>query len=185
MRVTLLLAPFVESSAEEYIGEREAFSVEEFASRLGKAAGIAVSILEGGWERAPGDGFIVVFDSLDAAEHPELAPRTIVVNVSRSVVPEYLERLKLAGGIEAHRYLLWQETPDADRGEGVFGRRDVASFISAEFAMISVYLTENYALLASSLYKDLPGLLAGYLQAYERVHPSLVNPRWSGPPASR
>jgi hypothetical protein len=185
MRVTVLLAPFDESSLEDYIGEREGFSIDDFALRLGKAPGLAVSIVEGGWERAPGDGFIVVFDSLNVVEHPELAPRTIVVNMSRSAVPEYLERLKLAGGIEAHRYMLWQETPDADRGDGVFGRREIAPLISAEFLMAPVYLTENYALLASPLYKDLPGLLAGYLQAYERVHPSLVNPPWSIPPASR
>jgi hypothetical protein len=176
MRVSVLLAPLDASSAEGYVGERDGYSVDDFAARLGQAAGTTVTIVEGGWEHAPADGFIIIYDTLNEAEHPELAPRMIVVNLGRSVLPEHLERWKLAGGIQSHRYMLWQQTPDADRGTGVFGRRDVAPLISAEFLMVPAYLTENYALLGSPLYKDLPSLLAGYLHAYERVHPTLVHP---------
>jgi hypothetical protein len=176
MRITALVEPFVGSEAEGEVSERTLYEVDEFSTRLGRAAGTTVPIVEGSWEKAPDDGFILLFNSWKLAEHPALRPRSVVVNLSREQVPRNLEDYQLAAGVESYTYFRWLGEPDGDHGAALFGRRDVAALISANFLGAPHNMTENYAILASPLYKDLPGLLAGYLGAYEQVHRGLVHP---------
>lgn len=157
MKITAIVAPH---------GARGFEAVDEFAAALGTAAGIEVPVIEGSLADAPGDGYLVVFDADTLLAHPDLGPRVVLVNADRASVLADLERHHLAGAIEKHRYFQWRTQRDAERGRGVFGRKDVA--VQLDGMLDTGYQeTADYALLASSRHTDLPSLLAGYLAAHD------------------
>lgn len=143
--------------------QRDFYRVDDFVAHVGAALGVDVVVVEGTLDDAPGDGFLLVFESAGLAEHHELCGRTILVNADRSRLPACLEELQLLAAIEKHRYFLWQTERDGENGRGLFGRREIAAVMGAEVE--PVFASQHYALLGCDRYPDLAALLAGYVTA--------------------
>jgi hypothetical protein len=142
--------------------------VDEFAACLGEAAGVPVPVIEGTIANAPAEGFIVLFGWDGITTDPHLGPRVVLINVNRSEVPHDLERYQLAAAVEKDRYFRWQHERARDSGRHLYGRKDVGRRIGATWPG-GGWESESYGLLSSDRYPDLPGLLAGYLAAYEEL----------------
>jgi hypothetical protein len=176
MQVTMIIRTYATTISASK-GEREGYRAEEFCSRLSQALGVPVPTVDvDDLGSAPADGFLLLFKARGLQEHPRLGPRSVVLALEHAHLPGTLERHSLAAGVEHRRYLEWQVKPDGDSGDQLFGRKEIAPRIKAEFLMDPVYTTEHYGLLGSRLYRDLPTLLAAYLVEYERLHPDWVHP---------
>jgi hypothetical protein len=145
-------------------------AVDGFCLGLSQAARVPVPVLEGSLAKAPEDGFLVLFGwrNVELAENRHLCPRTILMNIGRSAVPRILEDFHLAAGVEQHRYFRWKHERAKEFGGQLYGRKDVGLRMGATWPG-GGWESETYGLLSSDRYPDLPGLLAGYLAAYEEL----------------
>ncbi len=141
--------------------------VDGFAAALSHLAGVPVPIIEGSLADAPDEGLLIDFDGYGLAKQPELGPRVVLMNADRAYVLDVVEKYHLAAAIEKYRYFQWRRQRDRERGDGVFGRIDVAEKIN--IAGVGYKDTEHYRLLGSMRYPDLPSLLVAYLRAYEEM----------------
>src|SRR5262245_21107368 len=130
------------------------------------ALAIEVPVVEVPLAGAPADGYLLVFHRAPWAVTPELARRIIAFDEDRASVMEDVEQYGFAGAVEKHRYFQWRAQRDKERGYGLVGRKDVAARMPARLAG-GPYTSANYAILASDTARDLPGLIAEYLRAYD------------------
>ncbi len=146
---------------------RQYDEVDEFAATVGRLAGVPVPVIEGSLADVPGEGFLIAYTRRGLAEHLELGPRVVLMNASRECVLDNVEQYHLAAAIEKFRYFQWRKQREQEKGDGVFGRIDVAQRMGA--GGVGYKDTEHYRLLSCGRYADLPGLLVGYLKAYEEM----------------
>lgn len=164
LKITAIVRPLAASSGiPTEVTPREFDAVDEFVALLAKATHIAIPVVEGTLENAPGEGLIIVFDAVGIADYPELGPRIILLNADRSRVPGCLEELHLFAAVEKHRYFQWKRQRDKERGAGLFGRKDVAERMGAVVA--KAFASQRYGILSSDECPDLPQLLAAYIGA--------------------
>ncbi len=168
MRLFVIVSPTEsEPDASASSTPRQSDDVDEFAEVVGRPAGAKVPIIEGTLADAPHEGFLIDFDGYGLARQPELGPRVILMNVFRDDPFVVLEKHNLVAAIERYRYFQWRKQRSQESGNGVFGRKDVAERMGA--GGVGYKDTEHYRLLSCDRYADLPGLLVGYLRAYEEM----------------
>lgn len=169
MKITALVTPFQpDAKLPTAIGPRVFDAVDEFALAIGNAAGIGVPIVEGSLSDAPDDGYVLLFEEPSKTEMLLIGPRVILINADRSSVRSMLERDRLACAVEKHRYFTWRTQRSEETGDGLYGRKEVALRMGATIAA-GPPPTEHYGLLSSATQRDLPSLIARYLDIYEML----------------
>ena len=113
------------------------------------------------------DGYLLAF-AVPPTVGPALARRIVAFNEDRSGIVQRIEQAGFAAAVEKHRYFQWYSQPDRDRGDGLIGRRDVAARMPARIAS-GPFTGAHYGAIASETARDLPGLIAAYLEAYHAV----------------
>lgn len=149
------------------VSARQFSQVDELARAMQGALSIEVPIFEGGLRDAPESGYVFAFD-VPSAVDPQLAQRIIAFEEDRSDVMKRAERHGFVAAVEKHRYFQWRTHPNADRGYGLVGKREVAARMQARI-ISGPYTSARYCMIASDTARDLPGLLAEYLKAYEAM----------------
>ena len=167
MRIVAVITPFETAQGRRPLttvdAARASYAVDEFAEAVGRAAGLAVPVIEGGLGEVPADAWALLFDARGLAERPELARRVVLMNADRATVLRKLEEHQLAGAVEKHRYFLWQASRQQEDGGGLFARKALADKVGA--TLETPFQTEHYGLFKRSRYSDLPYLITGYLAA--------------------
>jgi hypothetical protein len=158
------------------ISIRESRHLDEFAAELRRRLQAPVVLFDGYPRREPSGGQLLmcrpeVFDHLPSAwqADPRVRARMVLFDVERSRGLEWAERFGLAAVIDTARYLRWQNRRDSETAEGLYGRKDVARAMGAQWEEPSVFTGERYALLSQPGLRDLPGLLGAYLRQYART----------------
>jgi hypothetical protein len=154
-----------EPSLATGISPRMFDAVDEFVAALSEAARVTIPVVEGELRDAPKFGFVILFHEPPLVHPLEIGPRIILINADRSTVQESLELHQLACAVEKHRYFEWRTRRSEDTGQWLFGRKDVVCRMG--FTLSSgPPPTEHYGLIETSDEKDLPSLIARYLQVY-------------------
>lgn len=144
---------------------RQLFRADELAEAIRGALAIDVPVIEGGLANAPATGYLLAFQ-VPSTVDPQLARRIVAFDEDRASLMKRLELHGFAGAVEKQRYFEWRTRPDAERGYGLVGKKDVAARMSARIAS-GPYTSARYGMIASDNARDLPGLVAEYLKAYE------------------
>jgi hypothetical protein len=144
---------------------RELVSADELAEAMRVALSIDVPVVAAPLTSAPADGYLLAFH-VPSTIDPELARRVIAFDEDRSSIMKRLEQYGFAGAVEKHRYFQWRTQRDDERGYGLVGRKDVAARMPARIAG-GPYTSASYGIIASDTARDLPGLIAEYLRAYD------------------
>jgi hypothetical protein len=144
---------------------RDLFHTTELAQALSGALSIEVRVVDGGLEAAPPDGYLLVFQ-VPATIDPESAHRIVALDEDRSSLMKRVESHGFVAAVEKQRYFEWCSRREAERGYGIVGKKDIAARMSGRIAS-GPYTSARYGMIASSTARDLPGLIAEYLQAYE------------------
>jgi hypothetical protein len=166
VKVTLLVPPFETAGAAVATDSaRQLAHADALAEAIRGALSIDVPIVDGPLAAAPATGYLLAF-RVPATVDPELARRIIAFDEDRATVMKRVEQHGFAGAVEKQRYFEWTTHPDDDRGYGLVGRKDVAARMPARITT-GPYTSPRYGLLASDTARDLPGLIAEYLRAYD------------------
>jgi hypothetical protein len=165
MKVAIVVTPY-ESGGDASTALRETDGADELAEAMRGALAIDVPVVVGPLASAPADGYLLVFHHVPWKVDPELARRIISIDEDRSSIVKNVEQYGFAGAVEKHRYFMWRTQRDSERGDGLVGRKTVAPRMSAR-VLGGPYTSANYAMLASDTARDLPGLIAEYLKAYD------------------
>jgi hypothetical protein len=149
------------------------------AAALVALTGRAVPLFKGFVRDAPSRGLLIVRPTADFGRiASELSPdaaaalpaRTVLIDGRREQLVETLEQFGLVGGIDDHRFFLWQTGGDHDRGAGLFGLRSVAARLEGASMLSAPRLeTERYGYILGDRSRGLPGELLDYLHAYAEV----------------
>jgi hypothetical protein len=157
--ITLIVQPArtTRLGGAEYTSNPRAFyKCDEFAAKVAAAAGLGVPVQEGSLAEAPAEGFLLVVESGELHAHPELGPRIVLLEASRSEVwgDRLTDRFSLAAALEA--------------GGGFHGLQSVAE--RAGMQVITGHPASRYrALLCPGHCKSWPELLVHYLSVYEEM----------------
>lgn len=102
----------------------------------------------------------------DLSEQAALANRLIPIYPRRGkgTFHAQMERLSLAGALEAHAVAGWSRMATAERTEGLTGRRNVAALINATCMDDLTMPPAGYCFMVSTRHDGLAHLLADYLQ---------------------
>jgi hypothetical protein len=165
VKVAIVVPPYASASAAS-TSAREQGSVDELAEAMRSALAIDVPVLETPLAGLPADGYLIVFHTVPWTVDAEVARRIIAIDEGRSSIMKNLEQHGFAGAVETHRYFLWRTQRDQERGDGLVGKKHVAARMSAR-VLSGPYTSANYGMLASDTARDLPGLIAEYLKAYD------------------
>lgn len=166
MKLAIVVPPYepggdVSTSASA----RQLARADELAEAMRSALAIDVPVVEGPLASAPADGYLLAF-RVPSTVDPEVARRIIAFDEDRSSVMKRIEQHGFAGAVEKQRYFEWCTRRDAERGYGLVGRKDVVARIPAQIAT-GPYTSARYGIIASDTARDLPGLIAEYLRAYD------------------
>ena len=145
---------------------REAGRADELAEAMRGALAIDVPVIETPLTSPLPDGYLLVFHTVPWTIGPELARRIIAIDEDRSSIMKNVEQHGFAGAIEKYRYFMWSAQRDKERGDGLVGKKTIAARMSAR-VLGGPYTSANYGMLASDTARDLPGLIAEYLRAYD------------------
>jgi hypothetical protein len=144
---------------------RETARADELAEAMRGALAIDVPVIEGPLSSAPAEGYLLAF-RVPSTIDPALARRIIAFDEGRSYIMQRLEQHGFAGAVEMHRYFQWCTQRDRERGYGLVGKKDVAARMSARLPGLP-FTSPHYGVIESSTARDLPGLIAEYLKAYD------------------
>ncbi len=168
MKVSILVPAFEPiADLPTVVSARQFSEVDELAQAMQGALSIEVPIVEGSLREAPASGYVFAFD-VPSTVDPQLAQRIIAFEEDRSDIMKRAERHGFVAAVEKYRYFQWRTHPDADRGYGLVGKRDVAARMQARI-ISGPYTSARYCMIASDTARDLPGLIAEYLKAYEAM----------------
>jgi hypothetical protein len=164
VKVAILVPPYPHADATAS-SARQIARADELAGAIRRALSIDVPVVDGTLADAPATGYLLAF-RVPSTVDPELARRVIAFDEDRSSIMKRVELLGFAGAVEKQRYFEWCTRPDGDRGYGLVGRKDVVERMPARIAE-GPYTSTRYGILASDTARDLPGLIAEYLVAYD------------------
>lgn len=99
---------------------------------------------------------------------PDIGRRVVVAGSDRTTTLELLERHGLAGAVEHGTWSSWMAAGGASEQPGavITGRLDVAAKMGAVAETNPPFASAHYGPLASTEHRDLPAILAAYLDAY-------------------
>jgi hypothetical protein len=166
VKVAIVIPPHETAGNASTTSVREAVSADELAEAMRAALAIDVPVIETPLTSPLPDGYLLVFHTVPWTIGPELARRIISIDEDRSSIMKNLEQHGFAGAIEKYRYFQWCTKRDDERGYGLVGRKDVATRMPAQIAG-GPYTSASYGIIASDTARDLPGLIAEYLKAYD------------------
>lgn len=168
MKVSILV-PAYEPVADMVtaVSLRRFSQVDELAQAMQGALSIEVPIFEGRLTEAPASGYVLAF-RVPSTVDPQLAQRIIAFDEGRSNIMKRAERHGFVAAVEKQRYFQWCTHPGTDRGYGLVGKRGVAARMQARI-LSGPYTSARYCAIASDTARDLPGLVAEYLRAYEAM----------------
>ena len=146
---------------------RELCHADQLAEAMRGALGVEVPVFEGSLADAPATGYLLAF-AVPSTVDPALARRIVAFDQDRSGIVQRIERAGFAAAVEKHRYFQWHSQPDTDRGSGLIGRRDIAARMPARI-VDGPFTGAHYGAIASETARDLPALIAAYLEAYDAV----------------
>jgi hypothetical protein len=164
VKVTLLVPPYQPAGDAATDPARQLARADELAEALRATLSIDVPVVDGPLAAAPASGYLLVF-RVPSTVDPAVARRIIAFDEDRSSVMKRLELHGFAGAVEKQRYFEWCTRRDDERGYGLVGRKDVVARMSARIAS-GPYTSAHYGMIASDTARDLPGLIAEYLEAY-------------------
>jgi hypothetical protein len=156
----------VPSSADAPVAAHEMESAGELAEAMRNALAIDVPVVEVPLASVPMDGYLFVFHRVPWVVDPEVARRIIAFDEDRSSIMKNVEQHGFAGAVEKYRYFQWSAQREKERGYGLVGRKDVVARMPARIAS-GPYTSASYGIIASDTARDLPGLIAEYLKAYD------------------
>lgn len=169
MKLTVVTVPSpIKVDHPDHTSKLQFDRVEDFAEALARSSGAPVPVVECPLEDVS-TGFIVIFrihPDEELSIPPELGPRIVLVNVSRGLIRQAMEKHRLAGAIDELRYFKWRTAHGRDAIGGLLARRDVAERIGAT-EVLSPYATEHYAAYSHPHCDSLPELVVFYLAALE------------------
>jgi hypothetical protein len=166
MKISILIPVHDAAAARPNLASaRELCHADQLAEAMRGALGIEVPILEGSLADAPATGYLLAF-TVPSTVDPALARRIVAFDEDRSGIVQRIEHAGFAAAVEKHRYFQWYSQPDRDRGSGLIGRKDVAARMPARIAN-GPFTGAHYGAIASETARDLPGLIAAYLAAYD------------------
>lgn len=172
-------ASTVTDSGREAIPTRIAHRSDDFAAALQARTTAAVRVEDVAELPAPlaGTVFVCAPDVLppSLARQPDraytLASRTVVFDLVRTYALSWAEKHTLAAVVETRHYLNWKKRQDAETPAALYGLKTAARMFGATWPPGPPFEGEHYALLTHAELRDLPALLAGYLQVYAALLP--------------
>lgn len=169
MKVAVVVPPY-EAIASPWptTPAREMTRADELAEAMANALAIDVPVLEVPLASAPADAYLLAFHFGPWVVTPEVARRVIALDEGRAYVMKHVEQFGFAGAVEKHRYFQWRTQRDTERGYGLIGRKEVVARMSAHLPGLP-YTSANYGVIESDTARDLPGLIAEYLRAYDAM----------------
>jgi hypothetical protein len=154
---------------------REFHAYDEFAEALGRHSRFDVRVIEDELHTVEDDAFVLLdtdFLDVEVAECQSAVRRTILVNCERfPACVERLDELGHAGAIPRGRYSHWQHRRAKEGGGGLFGLRAVADRMGA--ASLGGYISPRYRDVNSERCRDLPELVAAYIETFAEMWPGL------------
>lgn len=158
------------------LSAREFEAYDEFAEALRGHSRLDVRVVEDELRTVDDDAFVLLdTDILDeeVAECRSAVRRMILVNTAGPpACVERLDELGLAGAIPRGRYSQWQHRRAKEGGGGLFGLRVVADRMGAASFLGSMSAT--YRDIYSERYRDLPELVAAYIEAFAAMWPDIA-----------
>jgi len=153
---------------------RTFYDCARFADELGRYSGLQITVCGDGLHDVPADGFLLVYGDRplpwmlagDEAERSKLLQRVFLLQGQRAPgVLEVLEAHRLAGGIEAMRYMVWRQRPERESGYGVVGLRSVVDRMGGVCAP-EPFCSQRYCVFNEVRSQSLTQALAEYLKAF-------------------
>lgn len=141
-----------------------------------------VAVMPGTLQDAPPEGYILfagwnwsaAVANLERCGAGQVAPRTVLLDVSGLSALPLLERYHFAGAVDSLRLSEWlAQVGEGDRltrGSscvGPFGHQALADAVGASCVPLPGYRSEHYCLLQSDRHEGLPHLLVDYLRVYD------------------
>jgi hypothetical protein len=166
VKVFIVVPPYESAGPAATSGPaHETEGAGELAEAMRGALAIDVPVLVAPLTSAPTDGYLLAF-RVPRSIDPSVARRIIAFDEDRSSVMKNVEQYGFAGAVEKHRYFQWRHQRDRERGYGLIGKKDVAARMSAHLAG-PPFTSPDYGIISSDTARDLPGLIAEYLKAYD------------------
>ena len=148
--------------------KREFFGYDEFAEALRRHSRFDVHVIEDELRTVGEDAFVLLHRDIrdeELSDCPGALQRTIIVNSDGPpACVRRLDELGLAGAIPRGRYSQWQHHRAKEGGGGLFGLRTVADRMGAGSFLGS--MSARYRDICSERYRDLPELVAAYIEAF-------------------
>ena len=172
------IASTVTESGRQTIPTRVATGSDQFAAELQTHTSARVRVEEGSTVPPPVEGtmFLCAPDVLapSLARRGDrlhtLASRIVVFDLVRTYALEWAEKYSLAAVIETRHYLNWQKKENPDPAS-LYGLKAAAGRFGAVWPPGPPFEGQHYALLSHPALRELPALLAGYLEAYAPLLP--------------
>jgi hypothetical protein len=158
------------------LSKREFYGYDEFAEALGRHSVFDVRAIDDDLHTVGEDAFVLLHRDIrddEVSDCPNALLRTIIVNsVGPPACVERLDELGLAGAIPRRRYSQWQYDRATEGGAGLFGLRAVADRMGAASVLGS--MSASYRDIYSERYRDLPELVAAYIEAFAAMWPDVA-----------
>ena len=174
--ICIVTRPRVTSTFGDDSSTRVFYRYDEFAEALRRHSHFDVRVLEDELRMVDEDAFVLLHRDVRDEELsgcPAALQRVMVVNSDRPpACVERLDRLGLAGAIPRDRYLQWLHRRAKEGGGGLFGLRTVADRMGTASFLGSMSAT--YRDIHSERYRDLPELVAAYIEAFAAMWPDVA-----------
>lgn len=161
-------------SSASVLSARAFHGYDDFAAALAMHTQLEVLTVEAPVASLGNGTFVLLDETIDERDligcDPSMSSRIVLLNAERAPgLLETLEQWRLAGGVETNRYRRWRYERDRESGHGLFGLRAVATEMGATCAESGVFATERYSSIGSDACRDLPQLIARYVDAFRRL----------------
>jgi hypothetical protein len=175
MRVVVLFEPSPARAIPFAAGPER---YQRLADELGQYTGYPVPLVKDVLRNAPTDTYVLFAGAGDVSRSladcgpalaAQLAPRTVLLDVSAQKALEQLEKHRLAGAVDGLRLSEWLAQPS--NCIGPFGLRILAKRLGASCVSLPWQESANYCLLHSTHHHGMPHLLASYLAVYDALAP--------------
>jgi hypothetical protein len=174
--IRIVTRPRVTPRFPSDLSKREFYGYDEFAEALGRHSRFDVRVIEEDLRTVGEDAFVLLHRDVreeELSDCPHAFHRTIIVNSDGPpACLERLDRLGHAGAIPRGRYSHWQHRRAKDGGGGLFGLRAVADRMGT--GSLGGYMSPRYRDIYSERYRDLPELVAAYIEAFAAMWPDMA-----------
>ena len=161
----------VTSSGRRVIPVRESYEIDRFAAELGKHTSARVRVDARPELPPPAEGeiFVCLLDVMQRSEARDgdlfrrQAPRVLLLDAVRSYALEWAERLALSGVVDSSQYFQWMQGHKSQR-TALYGLKRVGQAMGV--TKLTPPETEHYGVISRPDLRELPALVAAYLEAY-------------------